>query len=148
MFDLKFFGLRNHNTNYFDCPIGVKQGMKNKLIGDPFPKIGASFPEPFFYYSLFAWSLFVVTPFFSGADYGYGYKSNKIREYKTGVTEGSNTKLRCDSPRPMSGCKYRSPRGEVFNIGIGGGSSYDNARIDCLCTVRLVIYLNLYSSEC
>merc|ERR1719369_2736812 len=67
----------------------------------------------------------------SGEDYTYGrsMKHNKVEA-------GSTTKLRCESPRPFNGCKFRSPSGEVYDIGIGGGSSYDNARIDCLCTVE------------
>ena len=69
----------------------------------------------------------------SGGDYTYGrsMKHNKVEK-------GSTTKLSCESPRPFNGCKFRSPSGAVFNIGIGGGSSYNNARIDCLCTVRMV----------
>jgi len=69
-----------------------------------------------------------ATEHVSGGDYyGRGLQHKK-------VARGSTTRLRCESPRPFTGCKFRSPSGEVFNIGIGGGSSYKNARIDCLCT--------------
>merc|ERR1719184_157107 len=49
---------------------------------------------------------------------------------------GGKTTLNCTSPIPFQGCKFRSPSGQIYNIGIGGGSSYDRSRIDCLCTEK------------
>ena len=69
--------------------------------------------------------------FSSGGD----YTLERGMQHST-VREGGNTTLRCVSPRHFHGCKFRSPSGVVYNIGIGGGSSYDRARIDCLCMVR------------
>ena len=70
--------------------------------------------------------------FFSG-DYAMARK----RDVKH-VAVGSKTTLRCESPIPFNDCKFKAPNGEVHRIGIGGGSSYDRARIDCLCTVGIV----------
>jgi len=66
-----------------------------------------------------------------GGDYTYTYGKSKQHSE---VEKGSTTSISCESPRPFNGCKFRSPSGQVFNIGIGGGSRYYNARIDCLCT--------------
>ena len=66
---------------------------------------------------------------------GGDYTLDTSMQHST-VREGGNAKIKCESPRPFNGCKFRSPSGEVYNIGIGGGSSYDRARIDCLCIVR------------
>merc|ERR1719435_903173 len=62
-------------------------------------------------------------------DYAIAPKSNTKHE-----AVGSKTTLRCESPVPFNDCKFKAPNGEVHRIGIGGGSSYDRARVDCLCT--------------
>merc|ERR1712042_18359 len=44
---------------------------------------------------------------------------------------GKPAKLRCESPKDFQGCKFFSPSGEEFNVGIGGGSSYgEKSRVD------------------
>merc|ERR1712142_1272513 len=46
---------------------------------------------------------------------------------------GKPAKLRCESPKDFQGCKFFSPSGEEFNVGIGGGSSYgEKSRVDGL----------------
>ena len=51
---------------------------------------------------------------------------------------GSQAALKCESENSFDSCKFRSPTGEIYDIGISGGSSYNRARIDCLCLVSRI----------
>ena len=77
--------------------------------------------------------IFLPNTCFSSGDYAMAPKSNRKH-----AAVGSKTTLRCESPIPFNDCKFKAPNGEVHRIGIGGGSSYDRARVDCLCTVGIV----------
>merc|ERR1712142_942928 len=81
-------------------------------------------------------------------DYGYpsgGYPGGypgypvSVPGPKKKVKEGEDVHLKCnapDNPGYFDNCKFRDPSGNIHNIGISGGSSYNQARIDCLCTVE------------
>ena len=44
---------------------------------------------------------------------------------------GSSAQLKCLSLQPFNDCKFVSPRGKQFRIGIGSGSAYHKRRVDC-----------------
>merc|ERR1712142_140390 len=73
-------------------------------------------------------------------DYGYpGYPGQYTDSSVTKVEEGKDVHLKCnapDNPGYFDNCKFIDPSGNIHNIGISGGSSYNRARIDCLCTVE------------
>ena len=63
-----------------------------------------------------------------------GPPSNRIE-----IKMGSSTRLKCQSSKPFNDCRFVGPNGKQYRIGIGGGSAYDKWRVDCLCTVKLIM---------
>jgi len=46
---------------------------------------------------------------------------------------GDYIKLQCESSKPMTSCKFKSPNGEILNIGVRGKIVKNKKRVGCLC---------------